>query len=240
MLLDGSYKPAGELTEHDRLSPNDKLERLLSDSIAISVEHVEEELDVYDITVDDHHNFALESGVFVHNCLWGFSHINMFEFSVMQEIMAKMLGVPVGRYYHQVGSFHIYECMYDRANEIINNNNPKEYTNLDHSCIQNVDNLKPLFSVVTKSRSFKEVYQEVKDGLKSSGRTRSLPTELCWLICLAFQGENKHEKVEAGRIINSVMHPDELSSFYKSDYSFALALSLGFKTAAELKESVNA
>jgi hypothetical protein len=32
MLLDGSYKPAGELTEHDRLSPNDKLERLLSDS----------------------------------------------------------------------------------------------------------------------------------------------------------------------------------------------------------------
>lgn len=34
----------------------------------ISVEFLAEKEDVYDITVDKHHNFALTSGIFVHNC----------------------------------------------------------------------------------------------------------------------------------------------------------------------------
>lgn len=34
----------------------------------ISVEHITERADVYCLQVDDHHNFALAAGVFVHNC----------------------------------------------------------------------------------------------------------------------------------------------------------------------------
>src|SRR5207237_1190856 len=33
----------------------------------VSVEMLEETADVYDLTVEDYHNFALEAGVFVHN-----------------------------------------------------------------------------------------------------------------------------------------------------------------------------
>jgi hypothetical protein len=34
--------------------------------------------DVYDLTVDRYHNFALTSGIFVHNCVWGYNDTFMF------------------------------------------------------------------------------------------------------------------------------------------------------------------
>jgi len=40
--------------------------------------------------------------------LWGFSSINVYEFTVMQEILANMLGVKVGKYVHIANSFHCY------------------------------------------------------------------------------------------------------------------------------------
>lgn len=80
MLRDGTYKPAAELTTSDSLMP---LYRKLSDgsieqpteteAIAhynhriVSIEEVQEQVDVYDIEVPHTHNFALASGVFVHN-----------------------------------------------------------------------------------------------------------------------------------------------------------------------------
>jgi hypothetical protein len=36
----------------------------------VSVRALEEREDVYDLTVEKYHNFALTAGVFVHNCLW--------------------------------------------------------------------------------------------------------------------------------------------------------------------------
>jgi hypothetical protein len=41
--------------------------------------------------------------------LWGFSSINLYEFTVMQEILANMLGVEVGEYFHIANSFHCYK-----------------------------------------------------------------------------------------------------------------------------------
>ena len=79
MLRDGSYKSAIDLTPEDSLMP---LYRKLSDirqpRIAVeaisnynhrivSIQRVEERRDVYDIEVQHTHNFALASGVFVHN-----------------------------------------------------------------------------------------------------------------------------------------------------------------------------
>lgn len=80
MLRDGTYKPAAELITSDSLMP---LYRKLSDgsieqpteteAIAhynhriVSIEEVQEQVDVYDIEVPHTHNFALASGVFVHN-----------------------------------------------------------------------------------------------------------------------------------------------------------------------------
>ena len=40
--------------------------------------------------------------------VWGFSAINLIEFTVIQEIMAESLGVSLGNYYHDPGSLHVY------------------------------------------------------------------------------------------------------------------------------------
>lgn len=59
MLQDGSYKPAEKLTVTDALMP---LYRHV-----VASEYLSEVRDVYDIEVPHTHNFALASGVFVHN-----------------------------------------------------------------------------------------------------------------------------------------------------------------------------
>jgi len=41
--------------------------------------------------------------------VWGLSAVNVFNFTVMQEYVAMMIGVPVGKYYHFVNNLHIYE-----------------------------------------------------------------------------------------------------------------------------------
>jgi DNA gyrase subunit B len=69
MLRDGSYKPAAQLTTADSLMPlGRKLSSKKEPNIAIvRVETAAERFDVYDIEVPHTHNFALASGVFVHN-----------------------------------------------------------------------------------------------------------------------------------------------------------------------------
>jgi DNA gyrase subunit B len=67
MLRDGSYKPATQLTAKHSLMPlSQKLTGQQECHIA-SVSKVNQRFDVYDIEVPHTHNFALASGVFVHN-----------------------------------------------------------------------------------------------------------------------------------------------------------------------------
>lgn len=41
--------------------------------------------------------------------IYGFSAVNVFNFTFMQEYIAGVLGVPVGRYYHIAHNLHVYE-----------------------------------------------------------------------------------------------------------------------------------
>lgn len=98
---------------------------------------------VYDITVEDNHNFMLENGYFVHNCndliqfivrdnllhihvyvrsndlIWGLSGINYFEFSVLQELVASWLGVGIGFYIHSAMSLHMYSRHYESGGKML-------------------------------------------------------------------------------------------------------------------------
>ena len=103
MLKDGTYQKIQDIPIGTSLAS------LLGNHKIISKRITKEEVDVYDITVEKYHNFALESGVFVHNCVWGFSAVNVFNFTLMQEYVAMLVGVPVGEYYHKVDNLHIYE-----------------------------------------------------------------------------------------------------------------------------------
>lgn len=69
MLRDGSYKEAQYLTKEDSLMSD--IQNTISEfnHRIVKVEQLEEKEDVYDITVKETHNFALEAGIFVHNCV---------------------------------------------------------------------------------------------------------------------------------------------------------------------------
>ena len=90
MLRDGSYKQAQDLTAEDSLMPGyfdtAKVRERTNDDIRVmqpaltagaphynhhvaAVRRLAERADVYDITVDDHHNFLIAAGVFVHNSI---------------------------------------------------------------------------------------------------------------------------------------------------------------------------
>lgn len=75
---------------------------------------------VYDVTVDNHNNFALTSGVFVHN-----SNINIFEFTLLQEIIWSELKqleqfreLELGYYHHSIMSLHYYDYHQSQINSI--------------------------------------------------------------------------------------------------------------------------
>lgn len=55
------------------------------------------------------------------DAIWGFSGINTFEWSVLQEMMAYWAGVDVGEMTFTVGSFHLYERHYKRAEDVVSN-----------------------------------------------------------------------------------------------------------------------
>lgn len=51
--------------------------------------------------------------------MWGFPY-DVFMFTSLQEIIANTVGVELGSYYHNVGSFHVYEEFYGTLNAMLN------------------------------------------------------------------------------------------------------------------------
>jgi DNA gyrase subunit B len=62
MLRDGDYKEAKDLQKSDSLMQRKDYNHKIK-----SVEYLDEKIDVYDLEVPKTHNFALASGIFVHN-----------------------------------------------------------------------------------------------------------------------------------------------------------------------------
>lgn len=63
------------------------------------------------------------------NDIWFGTPYDIFNFTMLQEIMAGMLNVEVGVYNHIVDSLHIYETHFEKAKELINENYPLLYNN---------------------------------------------------------------------------------------------------------------
>lgn len=51
--------------------------------------------------------------------MWGFSGINLFEWSVLQEMMANWTNTVVGRLDYYFSSLHLYEQHYERAEKVV-------------------------------------------------------------------------------------------------------------------------
>lgn len=52
------------------------------------------------------------------DAIWGWSGINVFEWSMVQEVVAVCLGIEVGSLHFNIASFHVYEPHWNKANEI--------------------------------------------------------------------------------------------------------------------------
>jgi len=55
------------------------------------------------------------------DAIFGMTSINIYEFTAIQEIMAKCLNVKIGKLYYMANSLHLYAKHYDKAWELINN-----------------------------------------------------------------------------------------------------------------------
>lgn len=58
------------------------------------------------------------------DAIYGCTAINLYEFTVMQELLAGMLDVEIGKFYYYINSLHIYEDKYDKAKQIIQEGKP--------------------------------------------------------------------------------------------------------------------
>jgi thymidylate synthase len=61
----------------------------------------------------------LTVGVRSNDAIWGFSGINMFEWSVLMQMMAHWLDIEVGKMVYTASSFHLYEYHFDKAEKIL-------------------------------------------------------------------------------------------------------------------------
>jgi thymidylate synthase len=67
----------------------------------------------------------LTVGVRSNDAIWGFSGINMFEWSVLQEMVAHWVGAEVGTMAYTASSFHLYDRHYEKAEKIVSRAKPK-------------------------------------------------------------------------------------------------------------------
>jgi thymidylate synthase len=59
--------------------------------------------------------------------MWGWSGINAFEWSALQEIVAGLVGVEVGELHFSISSLHLYDRHWKKANQIIRENELRTY-----------------------------------------------------------------------------------------------------------------
>lgn len=177
MLRDGTYIEAKNLKAGDKLMPylelgdNDQVKLKKSNFVkVVSVEIVEEKLDFGDITVDGFNNFAINSDIIVHNCLFGMSHINILEFTALLEIMHTLVkqkhpDIQLGKYYHNVINMHFYENTRAQVERVLSENKDTNFERQDLESYNLVENVKS-FSQVQEICS--NIYESLNKYYKSS------------------------------------------------------------------------
>lgn len=63
----------------------------------------------------------LTVGIRSNDAIWGFSGINVFEWSVLQQMVAHWIGVEVGTMAYTASSFHLYDYHYEKAEKMVAN-----------------------------------------------------------------------------------------------------------------------
>lgn len=124
-------------------------------------------------------------GIRSNDVMWGWSGINAFEWSALQEIVASMINHGVGDLSFTVGSFHLYDRHWAKATELSSNSGPSDQMLEDSprfnaTGLGDVDSLDELFD-----RWF-QVEHEIRNGYHSIVDAASFPEPMLqsWLRVL--------------------------------------------------------
>jgi len=97
--------------------------------------------------------------------LWGFSAVNVSNFSIMQWLMASVLGVPVGNYYHITDNIHFYVNFKKKVAIMKNNFVPREnQIDFAYDDIKGMSNVDSYLSTLLRFENMlrKESYENVE------------------------------------------------------------------------------
>lgn len=116
--------------------------------------------------------------------MWGWSGINAFEWSVLQEIVAHMLGVQVGRLHFSISSLHLYDKHWNRA-EVLSQCVPLEHTRERPSYAPRTRTLKEFDQLCAR---WFEVEAAIRSGANAQHIIREFPEPMlqAWLNVLAY------------------------------------------------------
>ena len=99
------------------------------------------------------------------DAIWGFAAINIYEWTVLQEIMAGLLGFEVGKLHYFVGSMHVYEKHFEKIKELRNT-----YIDLDNAVYkQGVS----IFRFHRKQITYNELFNDIGRFLQHSFNTNA-------------------------------------------------------------------
>lgn len=118
-----------------------------------------------------HLNVAVRSN----DIVWGFSGINTFEWSLLQEMMAYWLGTRVGQAAYYISSLHLYERHFERARHILKGQPPSNPYEQAPSRIRFSTSLEDLPNVL--DRWFR-VEEEIRTGVVKPQHIEDFPDPL--------------------------------------------------------------
>lgn len=132
------------------------------------------------------------------DAIFGCTAINLYEFTVMQEILAGLLNVEVGKFYYYINSLHIYERHYDKAKVLITDGKPYSDFLVPQLCETGnkvtVDEI-PVFNWYDKSETdygchmeiFEELYQSLSQDEQMEEEPISDVYEDIYRLCNIYQ-----------------------------------------------------
>ena len=143
------------------------------------------------------------------DAVFGFSAVNLYNFTLMQQYVAKILGVPLGSYYHIADNFHYYENKKDLVEQLasIDLGTVIEYDrNLHNDYDTKIGSLDEL-DIVTL-----DMYQKEEEFWKLSNE-------------IQFQGEESKENIKTIRSLLKNIKNNYPDPFFRGWlYAFPLAM----------------
>lgn len=137
--------------------------------------------------------------------IWGYSGVNMVNFTLLQQLVARLLGMPVGMYRHVAGSLHVYQRHYDMLRPLAQGLDP--YAHSDHAMgmgLRQTDLADPRdgeLSLGYATRAAEGAMQAVVDAPFAHGQPHSMtewgtqmgmPLGTWWVAWAYFMGLHAH------------------------------------------------